>query len=127
MGVSIAQAGVSVAPVAAPSNFAPSDFFAAVKGKLKPVFKRKSAGAAKEKSSGAQPEVCPDGSFAGEQEDVTAHDPHARGDSVSLHEEQGDEERETVADVSLICTDRQIYRQTDGGIYQFNLYRQTNI
>ncbi|XP_055872478.1 microtubule-associated protein futsch-like isoform X2 [Biomphalaria glabrata] len=46
IGSTIASVGVSVMPPAAPTGFTPADIFAAVKGKLKPVFKKKTSGAA---------------------------------------------------------------------------------
>lgn len=55
VGSSIAKMGVSAMPMAAPTGFTPSDFFAAVKGKLKPVFKHKSANAKAKDHEGRSP------------------------------------------------------------------------
>lgn len=42
VGSSIAKVGVAAMPLGAPTGFTPSELFASVKGKLKPVFKKKS-------------------------------------------------------------------------------------
>ncbi|GFS20264.1 coiled-coil domain-containing protein 165 [Elysia marginata] len=96
---SIAQAGVAATPVAAPSNFAPSDFFAAVKGRLKPVFKRKSGGGTKDSSPGVQAEACPDVVRSVQQEAVSAHAHDNPVDSTSVPEDQDEDEREYVAEL----------------------------
>ncbi|XP_059146246.1 trichohyalin-like isoform X2 [Physella acuta] len=55
VGSTIASVGVAAMPPAAPTGFTPSEIFAAVKGKLKPVFKRKSADSGSKPSEARSP------------------------------------------------------------------------